>query len=170
MLFRSAGGEPDDGYIEVGPNVAANGSFEEGLTGWLTHNQGDYEPWAGKADIAVVDGAVQAKVTQPGRDWWHIQLYQEPVTLEAGTYKIAFRVKSEQPRSISVELTGSGAPRRNVTADGAMKTVETIVDVAQGGAFKLLIGLGRDNGAAEPPVPYTITIDDIRLVRVERNA
>ncbi len=159
--------DPDKKWKEIGENLIENGTFDEDLSHWKIHNQGDYEPWAGLADFVVEDGKVKATVRQVGWEWWHIQLYQEPVNVPAGTYKISFDMSSDKQRSAYVELTDSGTPIQTFTVTSDMKTYEAIIEVNSAGNYKFMFGLGRASGDVELGVPYNIYIDNVRLVEVE---
>ncbi len=164
-------------WTEVGQNLLIDGTFDITTTIdstspgaiWKVHNQGDYEQWAGEADFVVTGGAIEATVNQVGWDWWQIQLYQDPVNnVQTGTYKIAFDMSSEIERPIYVELAGSGAPRRTFTVGISTQTYEAIVDVTSPGNFKFLFGLGRAGTDPELTIPYKITIDNVKLIKVQQ--
>ncbi|CAH0119226.1 hypothetical protein PAE9249_01725 [Paenibacillus sp. CECT 9249] len=161
--------DPVEGWIEVGDNAIENGTFDSGLDGWKTHNQGDYEEWAGDANITADNGQAKVEIAAEGWDWWHIQFYQEPVSVTSGTYKIAFDMRSDYSRPIYVELVDSGAPKQTFTVDQTMKTYEAIIRVGNDGSYKFMFGFGRNDSDAVLPVPYNIDIDNIKLVRVERD-
>ncbi|RXJ02579.1 beta-glucanase [Anaerobacillus alkaliphilus] len=159
-------------WREIGDNLIVDGTFEtttefgnpESGQPWYVHNQGVYEDWAGLADFSVVDGVLNAEIKQVGWAWWQIQLFQE-VQVPAGIYKMAFDMKSDHERIARVELQGTGI--QEFTVGSTMKTYESIVEVTNSGKLKFMFGLGREGADAELPVPYTILIDNVRLVEVE---
>ncbi|WP_096155583.1 carbohydrate binding domain-containing protein [Bacillus sp. FJAT-45066] len=163
-------------WKEVGENLLHDGSFEtttefgsgENLVeGWNVHNQGVYEDWAGLASFSVENEEAKVQFQQEGWEWWHIQLFQDGIHVPSGMYKIAFDMKSEFARSVKVELAGSGVPIQSFEIDEEMQTYSTIIEVAENGSYKFLIGLGRDAADAELEVPYTMLIDNVKLVAVE---
>lgn len=148
-------------------NLIANGGFEEGLEGWKTHNQGDYEQWAGLAEFSVENGELKVEIKQVGWAWWHIQLYQEPVNVAAGTYKISFDMRSDVERTVYVELTGSGVARQDFVVNNTMRTYEAIIEVPSDGSYKFMFGLGREPNEEILNTPYNIFIDNVKLIMVE---
>jgi len=55
-LFSMKNAYANQLHSDTQHNLIANGGFEEGLEGWKTHNQGDYEQWAGLAEFSVENG------------------------------------------------------------------------------------------------------------------
>ncbi|MDN4068181.1 carbohydrate binding domain-containing protein [Paenibacillus sp. FSL R5-0407] len=143
-----------------------NGDFGNDLSGWQIHQQGVYEPYAGKADISVVDGKAKVDITEVGWFWWHIQLHQDNIALNQGTYKLSLDLSSEQARNIYVQLKDSdNDPIQTFSVDENNKTYEAIIEIPSDGIYQLIIGLGR-NGETEDPIlntPYTVWIDNISL-------
>ncbi|MCA1029520.1 carbohydrate binding domain-containing protein [Bacillus timonensis] len=168
--------EPEKKWKEVGENLLFDGSFDSTTTfgntenpvaqGWNIHNQGIYEQWAGLADFTVEEGQVKALVSQPGWAWWQIQLYQDNVTVPAGTYKISFDMQSEQDRPVYVELAGSGVPMETFHVNGTLQTYETIIEVTSDGQYKFLFGFGKEAADPELTTPYAMTIDNVKLMKV----
>ncbi|UJF32243.1 hemoblobin-interacting domain-containing protein [Paenibacillus hexagrammi] len=165
---------PEKQWVEVGDSVVQDGTFaastqfgdgETSAPVWKVHNQGVYETGKGQADFTLNNGQVQATVTSAGGAWWEIQLYQMNVPVETGTYKLSMDVKSTQPRNVYVELQDV-ANKEVIAVDSTMKTYERILDVTVPGSKKLLIGLGEEAGDAEVTLPYDVTIDNVRLVKV----
>ena len=159
----------DKVWIEVGTNLITGGTFTDTAefnSNWKIHNQGIYETNAGKADFAAVNEVVEATVTVPGWDWWHIQLYQEPVIVPAGIYKISFDMRSEESRPVYVELTGSETNRQTFILDNTMKNYESIITVAADGSYKFMFGLRRAGTDPILETPYKIYIDNVKLIEV----
>ncbi|WP_223702178.1 carbohydrate binding domain-containing protein [Sutcliffiella deserti] len=162
-------------WREVGKNLVVDGSFErttefgneENPHNWNVHNQGQHESWAGLAEFNVVDEAVNVAIQQVGWDWWHIQLYQDGIEVPSGTYKVEFEMSSELERTINLELTGSGAPIQTFEVGTELETFESIMEVSADGTYKLLFGLGKSPSDAELEVPYTVVIDNVKLIAVE---
>ena len=159
-------------WKEVGENLIVDGSFDtitefgnaENPLLWNLHNQADYEEWAGLADFSVIDGVLNAEVKQVGWDWWHIQLFQN-VEVPVGTYKVAFDMQSDLERIARLDLEGIGI--QEFTVGNTIETYETFIEVTEAGEFKFMFGLGRAAADEELTAPYTILIDNVRLVEVE---
>ncbi|ADU28965.1 carbohydrate binding domain-containing protein [Evansella cellulosilytica] len=175
-------GEPGDGedpadpsdkeWREIGENLVVDGTFDEttefgnpdNLLTWNTFNLADHDPNGGLAEFSVNNGVLNAEVRQVGWDWWQIQLFQN-IDVPAGTYKMAFDMQSEIERIVRVELAGTGI--QEFTVGNTMETYEVIIEVTESGEFQLLFGLGREGTDEVLAVPYTIVIDNVRLVEVE---
>ncbi|WP_238322972.1 carbohydrate binding domain-containing protein [Gorillibacterium massiliense] len=163
--------EPAVEWVVVGANLLANGSFDAALDGWKVHNQADYEQWAGKSDISVKDGEADIAIQQVGWEWWHIQLYQEGITVSPGTYRISFDARSEIPRKIRAELSGSGAGIQDLDVGQEMKTYSAIIEVTEEKPYKFLLGFGRDGSDPEiKALPYHVVIDNVKLEKVEKKS
>ena len=164
-------------WKEIGRNLIIDGSFEttnefgnaDNPLLWNIHNQGDFEAWAGLADFSVIDGVLNAEIKQGGWAWWQIQLSQN-VEVPSGTYKITFDMKSDHERNVKVELTDLGTGIQEFAVGDTMETYELIIEVTETGNYNFLFGLGRDGTDEELAVPYTILIDNVRLVEVEEVA
>ncbi|MCR2823116.1 carbohydrate binding domain-containing protein [Lederbergia panacisoli] len=161
-------------WKEIGENLVIDGTFDttkefgtapdQLVDGWNIFNMGNHVDFAGLADFSVENGQLHANVKQVGWNWYDIQLLQN-LNVPSGTYKIQFDMSSEQERPVYVELAGSGVKTFNVT--NVMKTYEVIVDAHSDGVKQFMLGLGRNSGDVEPSVPYTIVIDNVKLVKVE---
>ena len=164
----------DANWVETGENLLKDGTFEttgsfgttDEPTTWNVHNQGLFEEWAGLADFTVEDERVRATVKQVGWEWWHIQFFQFVDDVSAGIYKFAVDLSSEEERTITGELAGSGSGLMHFHAGPEVKTHEYIIEVDNAGDFRFLLGLGRDESAPVLNTPYDITIDNARLVEV----
>ncbi|SFC11476.1 Beta-glucanase, GH16 family [Alkalibacterium subtropicum] len=167
--------EEDGEWVEVGDNLIEDGMFDnttdfgtaDDLSTWNIHNQGDYENWAGLAGFSVVDGVVNAEITQVGWDWWQIQLYQNLGAIEDGTYRLSFDMASDKERNVRVELVRSGLEVMDFTVNEDMNTYEAIVEIENGEDLQLLFGLGRLPDGEELETPYNVMIDNVSLTEVE---
>ncbi|MCM8901468.1 family 16 glycosylhydrolase [Caldicoprobacter algeriensis] len=162
-LFLKGNTYADQLNLDTQQNLILNGGFEEGLEGWKIHNQGVYESWAGLADFSVENGELKVEIKQVGWAWWHIQLYQEPIEVAAGTYKISFDMRSDIKRTVYVELVNSGTEILEFVVDNAMKTYEAIIEVPSDGSYKFMFGLGREPDEEIFNTPYNIFIDNVRF-------
>ncbi|PRO66095.1 glycoside hydrolase family 16 protein [Alkalicoccus urumqiensis] len=170
------GPEPVDetkNWEEIGENLIEDGTFdtttefgdENGGSTWNVFNLADHDPNGGKADFAIVDGTLQAEVSQSGWNWWQIQLMQD-VSASAGTYKLEFDARSDESRTIRTELTGAGYRLVDVDISEEWETHEVLLRAEEPGDFTVLFGLGNDSDDPEPAVPYDIELDNVRLVEV----
>ncbi|WP_051556291.1 carbohydrate binding domain-containing protein [Alkalihalobacterium bogoriense] len=160
-------------WKEVGENLIIDGGFDTTVNfgvapdqivpGWNIFNMGMHEQWAGLADFSVEQGKLNVDVKQVGWEWWHIQLLQNP-NVTAGMYKIQFDMSSEKEREVSVELAGS--PIQTFTVTNEMQTFETIVEVSSDGVRQIMFGLGRKGSDRELTTPYSMVLDNVRLVQV----
>ncbi|WP_440897033.1 carbohydrate binding domain-containing protein [Amphibacillus sp. Q70] len=164
----------DKEWREIGENLVIDGTFDETTEFgdpdnpliWNIHNQGFHEEWGGMANFTVVDGVVHAEIEQVGWAWWQIQLLQD-IEVPAGTYKVQFDMQSDHDRDVRVELTGTGSEIQEFSVGSTMETYQAIIEVTESGQYSLMFGLGREEDESELTVPYTIKIDNVRLVEVE---
>ncbi|WP_147803940.1 glycoside hydrolase family 16 protein [Alkalicoccus halolimnae] len=164
-----------DNWVEAGENLIEDGTFvettefgdENDSLVWNVFNMGEFEQNAGSADFSIVDNELQAVINQVGWEWWHIQFMQD-VMVPEGIYKVAFDMRSEEERNVSVELAGSGTGIHAFDVGNEMRTYETYINVTNPGEFNLMFGLGRDGDDPELDVPYTVHLDNVRLVAVEQ--
>ncbi len=103
-------------YAEKPPeNILKNGDFDLNLEGWhhWTHAEATalFQTEGRKAEPVVGKKAVYVKISKAGGAIWHIQLYQQPFTLEKGTtYTFNLWAKSEKPRTIQMRIIHQGDP------------------------------------------------------------
>ncbi|WP_438433912.1 carbohydrate binding domain-containing protein [Gorillibacterium sp. sgz500922] len=165
-------------FTPLGPNLLTDGSFtgttalgssETDPLPWKIHNQGNYEQWAGLADVQVANGVLEAQIKQVGWQWWHIQLYQNGLDLPKGYYLVQFDLKSEVARPVYAQLSASDQVQtaiQTVEAGTEWKTYRTYLEVSTEGTYKFLLGLGRDPNTDSRTDPYTLWIDNVRLAQV----
>ena len=162
-------------WQESGVNLLTDGSFETSSAfgdsesakePWKIHTQGLYEPYAGRADFSIDNQAAKIHVTEVGYFWWHIQLYQNNISLEPGKYKLEFEASSTQERPLYAELTGSGNEKMAYQVNAQSNTFSTLLDVTKSGSYKIMFGVGRDNNDPIWNVPYDMKIDNVRLVKL----
>ena len=96
-------------------NILKNGDFDLNLEGWhhWTHAEATalFQTEGRKAEPVVGKKAVYVKISKAGGAIWHIQLYQQPFTLEKGTtYTFNLWAKSEKPRTIRMRIIHQGDP------------------------------------------------------------
>ncbi|MDA3944725.1 MAG: carbohydrate binding domain-containing protein [Bacteroidetes bacterium] len=69
--------------------------------------EGDWEAWTGEGGVGTFDiqetGAV-VTVSDPGVKTWSIQLIKENISLPDGDYTLTFRAKSDDDRSIQINM------------------------------------------------------------------
>lgn len=84
-------------------NLIVNGDFTQPLGDeWVTY----FAEWTNAGvSKAIVDGKLEVDTTGLGDASWHIQLYQDGLTLEKGkTYRLSFTIESTVERDIGVEV------------------------------------------------------------------
>ena len=96
-------------------NILKNGDFDLNLEGWHHWTHADaaalFQPEGKKAEPVVGKKVAYVKISKAGGALWHIQLYQQPFTLEKGTtYTYSLWAKSEKPRSVTIRILHQGAP------------------------------------------------------------
>jgi hypothetical protein len=156
--------------FDPGPNLVANGSFEEPL-------DGTWDLWANggagcQADVVrdtqdAVDGAASARVVvtaTSGTDW-HVDLYQRDRSLEQGvSYDLTFWAKSDRSRPLTLSSQKGSPDWRNyglwaeVTLDTTWQpytvTFEATATVTDA-RLQFMVGA----------VTGTVWLDGVRLVR-----
>ena len=95
-------------------NILKNGDFDLNLEGWHHWTHADaaalFQTEGKKAEPVVGKKVAYVKISKAG-ELWHIQLYQQPFTLEKGTtYTYSLWAKSEKPRSVVMRILHQGAP------------------------------------------------------------
>ena len=109
-------GFPTLGYAEKPPeNILNNGDFDLNLEGWHHWTHADaaalFQPEGKKAEPIVGKKVAYIKISKAGGALWHIQLYQQPFTLEKGTtYTYNLWAKSEEPRTVVMRILHQGDP------------------------------------------------------------
>ena len=103
-------------YAEKPPeNILKNGDFDLNLEGWHHWTHADaaalFQPEGKKAEPIVGKKVAYIKISKAGNALWHIQLYQQPFTLEKGTtYTYNLWAKSEKPRTVVMRILHQGDP------------------------------------------------------------
>lgn len=103
-------------YTQKQPeNILNNGDFDNKLDGWnhWAHANATviFQTEGRKAEPVVGDNAAYIRINKAGDALWHIQLYQQPFTLEKDTtYTYNLWAKSEEPRSITMRILHQGDP------------------------------------------------------------
>ncbi len=96
-------------------NILNNGDFDLNLEGWhhWTHESATalFQTEGKKAEPVVGKKVAYVKISKAGGALWHIQLYQQPFTLEKGTtYTYSLWAKSEVPRTLVMRILHQGVP------------------------------------------------------------
>ena len=96
-------------------NILKNGDFDLNLEGWhhWTHDTATalFQTEGKKAEPIVGKKVAYVKISKAGNAVWHVQLYQQPFTLEKGTtYTYSLWAKSEVPRTAVMRILHQGAP------------------------------------------------------------
>ena len=96
-------------------NILKNGDFDLSLEGWHHWTHADaaalFQTEGKKAEPIVGKKVAYIKISKAGGALGHIQLYQQPFTLEKGTtYTYNLWAKSEEPRNVTMRIMHQGAP------------------------------------------------------------
>ena len=96
-------------------NILKNGDFDLNLEGWHHWTHADaaalFQIEGKKAEPIVGKKVAYVKIRKAGNAVWHVQLYQQPFTLEKGTtYTYSLWAKSEEPRTVKMRILHQGAP------------------------------------------------------------
>ena len=103
-------------YAEKPPeNILKNGDFDLNLEGWHHWTHADaaalFQTEGKKAEPIAGKNAAYIKISKAGGALGHIQLYQQPFTLEKGiTYTYNLWARSEKPRNVTMRIMHQGAP------------------------------------------------------------
>ena len=96
-------------------NILKNGDFDLNLEEWHHWTHADaaalFQTEGKKAEPIVGKKVAYVKISKAGNAVWHVQLYQQPFTLEKGTtYTYNLWAKSEKPRTVVMRILHQGAP------------------------------------------------------------
>lgn len=96
-------------------NILNNGDFDLNLERWHHWTHADaaalFQTEGKKAEPIVGKKVAYIKISKAGGALWHIQLYQQPFTLEKGTtYTYSLWAKSEKPRAVVMRILHQGDP------------------------------------------------------------
>jgi hypothetical protein len=96
-------------------NILKNGDFDLKLAEWhhWTHESAAaiFQTEGNKAEPIIGKNAAYIKINKGGNALGHIQLYQQPFTLEKDTtYTYSLWTKSEKPRNVTMRIMHQGAP------------------------------------------------------------
>ena len=148
-----------------------NGQFDNELNNWSTYIASDQ---GAKADITVVDKALQMDISDLGQNPWEIQLSQRGIKLEKGkTYEVGFKANSEAATKLKVSV-GHEAADYSYTNYLSSDQFFDITETEHTYTFKFTMTNETDSdakialeaGKQEGAVPTTINLDDIYLTEV----
>lgn len=96
-------------------NILQNGDFDDLLNKWhhWTHDSADalFTTEGNRAEPIVGKNAAYIKINKEGNALGHIQLYQQPFTLERDTtYTFSLWAKSKKPRNVTMRIMHQGVP------------------------------------------------------------
>jgi len=85
-------------FVVSNPYSLYNGDFSLSVGGWSLDQPG------GEATFEVVDGVLEANLTNLGQEWWNIQMHQT-ISIEEGiTYKLSFDAKTDTAKRIGIGM------------------------------------------------------------------
>ncbi|MYF97647.1 hypothetical protein F4212_00720 [Candidatus Poribacteria bacterium] len=96
-------------------NILQNGDFDDLLNKWhhWTHESADalFTTEGNRAEPIVGKNTAYIKINKEGNALGHIQLYQQPFTLERDTtYTFSLWAKSRKPRNVTMRIMHQGVP------------------------------------------------------------
>jgi len=88
-----------DMIVADGQNILENSQFEDDSHWNFEFNE------TSAGTMSVVDNQVIGEITSVGDAWWHIQIFQENVSIQAGeSYLVSFRISSDVARRIGLGI------------------------------------------------------------------
>lgn len=101
--------------VEQPENILKNGDFDLKLDQWhhWTHDSAEalFQTEGNKAEPVVGKNAAYIRINKAGDALGHIQLYQQPFTLNKDTtYTYSLWAKSEKARNVTMRILHQGAP------------------------------------------------------------
>ncbi|HZJ89350.1 MAG TPA: carbohydrate binding domain-containing protein [Bacilli bacterium] len=111
------------GIAKAHPYNMINSSFENGMQGWIQDvNQTN---GTGKADFYAEDGELTVDIKNGSNDNWHIQLYQNNITLTAGKiYRTTVIAKASVERTMTIEVSNPALSFAKIASDLVTLTTE----------------------------------------------
>lgn len=173
MIFSSMGclqaATVDTSVINGKQNIIYNGDFSTGNDdGW-----GNFSCEDGDGKVEVVNGAIQATISNTGDVNYSVQVYNEGFTLyKGGKYILKFDISSSINRQVDYRIQlNSGDYRGYIDGRADVNsTKQTVV-----GSFtmkddtdkapRLAFNLGKVDGVSLPE--HTVTIDNVELYLVD---
>jgi cytochrome c oxidase assembly protein Cox11 len=144
--------------VLVQDELVKNPEFDQ--TGWGTH----VHIWDGAtadATFEIINGEMVIDIANVSSTNWHIQLFQDGITLVPGTeYTITFKAKASVARDINVVLIAGAEYRQTVSLTTEMQTFSyTFTYDGTATTGKLDFEFGLINGATAG----IVTLDDISM-------
>lgn len=91
--------------------LPSSASAEELLRDPMDPHSWHFEPNSDtKATMVTDSGGLRIDVTQASPDRWHVQLYQMPPALSAGTYTLTLTMRASAPRKVGFLIQHDGDP------------------------------------------------------------
>ncbi|WP_238162682.1 carbohydrate binding domain-containing protein [Cohnella sp. AR92] len=103
--------------VELSAELAVNGDFSQGTSGWALFKK-DWEESDPVKDtnMEAVDGMLRVNLGGPGTEVWNVQVKQEGKTLKQGAaYRLRFEAASTIPRDIVALVQHDGSVDGNWT-------------------------------------------------------
>ena len=128
------------------PYNLINSDFTNGFQGWVADvNQTN---GTAKADFEAVEGQMDVKISNGSNDNWHIQLYQQGISINSGKiYRTTIVAKASVARRMTIEISNPAQSFAKVASDLLELTTEfqTFVlefkaSVSTNAKFSLLLG------------------------------
>lgn len=156
---------------EVAGSLIANGSFNDGSTGWTEWHDTN----AADASFTVTDKAADMTINKTGTEDWHVQLKQDGITLTKGKlYRLKFNAKSTKERKIRAIMQGGESKNYEVysgenivTVTDKYKTYSKVFEMTSPTDTQVSFGVnfGKVDGKVIDETHH-VYIDDVSLVEL----
>lgn len=156
---------------EVAGSLIANGSFNDGSTGWTEWHDTN----AADASFTVTDKAADMTINKTGTEDWHVQLKQDGITLTKGKlYRLKFNAKSTKERKIRAIMQGGESKNYEVysgenivTVTDKYKTYSKVFEMTSPTDTQVSFGInfGKVDGKVIDETHH-VYIDDVSLVEL----
>ncbi|MDG5816996.1 carbohydrate binding domain-containing protein [Chitinispirillales bacterium ANBcel5] len=149
-------------FFDPDAPMVKNGDFSQEDQYWTLYLFGD-----GDASLSTQQQRADFVITSGGTEEWHVQLYQENITLTESTfYKFSFDAKAQSPRDMVVSLKHNGLPWtpyfvQDVSLTTEMQTYEYVFEMSEltDSASRVEFNLGTSEG--------NVSIDNVSLTVAE---
>jgi hypothetical protein len=148
-------------------NIFTNSNFEDDTDWGAEFNE------TSEGTATFVDNQAVIDITNTGDAWWHIQLFQENISIQDGeSYLVSFRASSDGSRRIGLGIEDPADAFRNLKSDDPVEwdltedmTTYTFVfdsqDTLDTAKFALFLGWH-----VETDVASTITVEDFVVIQL----
>ena len=150
---------------DLSGNILKNGTFYNGTKNWNFY----FADWTANGNFTVNDEGIGViKHFGNGGADWHLQLFQEGIAYEAGTYVVEFDAWADVERPIGVQLQNgdnviSGTAQKALLSTESQHYKYILNDLAANSDVKFDFPMGNVtmDSASTPNTEHTIYVDNI---------